>query len=477
MTLRELFALFGQEAPSLPVAGLTHDSREVQPGFLFVAIPGLPSPHRPPRDGHQFIPEALRRGAIAVVGSQPLELPVPYLRVDDSRSALADLAAAFFGYPARLLRLVGITGTKGKTTVSHLLHYFLEQTAPPVGLISSLSLQLGSTLMPSSGHFTTPEAPTIQQALRTFVDHQAREAVLEVSSHALALERVRGISYDLGIWTNLEPEHLDFHGTMEAYFAAKRKLIERSRFALLNREDPYYPRLAQREHWSFGQGGDWQGRILREEALGSWIEVTSPYGRFETYLPLPGRFNLLNALAALAGATFFGRALPELLELLPRFPGVPGRMEQIQEHPFRVIVDFAHTETSLRAALTAVRKITPGRILLVIGAAGERGLERREGLGKAAGELADLTFFTEEDSRSEPLEEILEALACSARSVGGSFRLIPDRREAIRQAIAEARPGDTVILAGKGRERTLERAQETLEWNEVEEVRRALHLD
>lgn len=468
--------LFGPSYPTTPVTGITHDSRLVQPGFIFVAIEGLPLANRPPLNGHDFIPEAIARGAVGIVGTQDLELPVPYLKVADPRSALADLAAAFWGHPAKMLQLVGITGTKGKTTVTVLAHHLLQFAAPPAGRISTVGVRVGEEEYFLSGHFTTPEAPQVQEMLARFVKAGCKQAVLEVSSHALALERVRGLEYEVGVWTNLSEDHLDFHGSMENYFAAKQTLLRRSRFGVLNREDPYYPQLPGLAHWSYGMGGDWQAENLLEAAGGLHFRVRSPLGAFKVSLPMIGKFNVLNALAAMAAAARLGVKIPELQAGLEFFPGVPGRMQIVQATPFRVIVDFAHTESSVRAALETLRPTTRGRLVIVVGAAGERGAERRTGIGRAAGELADLAVFTEEDHRSENLEAILQTMAESAKAVGGQYALIPDRREAIRWAIAHAQSGDTLLLAGKGHERTLERGSEVLPWNEVEEARKALGL-
>lgn len=466
--------LFGPSYPPTPVTGVTHDSRLVQPGFVFVAIEGIPSPSRAPLDGHDFIPQAIQRGAAGIVGAKNLELPVPYLKVADARKALADLSAAFWGHPAKQLKLIGVTGTKGKTTVAVLTHHLLQFARPPIGRISTVGVRIGEEELFLSGHFTTPEAPQVQEMLARFVAAGCPGAVLEVSSHALALERVRGLEYEVGIWTNLSPDHLDFHGTMERYFAAKQLLLRRSRFGILNREDPYYPQLPGLEHWSYGQGGDWQAEHLLETAGGLHFRVKSPLGAFRVSLPAIGKFNALNALAAMAAAARLGAKIPELQAGLEFFPGVPGRMQIVQATPFRVIVDFAHTESSVRAALEGLRPTTRGRLVIVVGAAGERGAERRTGIGRAAGELADFAVFTEEDHRSESLEAILQTMAEAARAVGGQYALIGDRREAIRWAIQHAEPGDTILLAGKGHERTLERGGEVLPWDEVEEARKAL---
>lgn len=475
VTLHELFALFGREAPALPVRGVTHDSRLVEPGFVFVALRGVPLKSRPPLDGHDFIPQALEKGAIAVFGTKDLYLRVPYCRVSHDRAALADLAAAFWGYPARQLELAGVTGSKGKTTVAVLLHHLLQAARPPVGRLSTVGVRIGAEELFLPGHFTTPEAPQVQEMLRRFVEAGCRQAVLEVSSHALALERVRGLEYAVGVFTNLFEDHLDLHGSMEGYFAEKKKLLERSRWRVVNSDNDWTRRLAgEPDTWSYGSSGDWRAEKLRESVEGLEFEVRSPIASFTVQLPMVGHFNAENALAAMAAAARMGLSAQEMQRSLAHFPGVPGRMQLVQAEPFRVIVDFAHTGASLRAVLKTLRPTTRGRLVVIIGAAGNQDPSRRTGIGKVAAELADFAIFTEEDHRSESLEAILRTMA-EAHGDPRRHVCIGDRRAAIRHAIENAHPGDTLLFSGKGHERTLERGSETIPWNEVEEVRAALH--
>ena len=461
-TLKELFAPFGKEAPEVPVRGLTLDSRRVEPGFVFVAVPGVPLPHRKPLDGHDFVPEALARGAVAVVGEKPLALPVPYLQVADGRQALALLARRFHGEPDRKLLLVGVTGSKGKSTTASLLHHLLKRAQGGSALLSTVGLRLGEEARPPVGHFTTPEAPEVYAFLREAADRGLKSAVLEVSSHALALKRVEALTLRVGAFVNFYPDdHLDFHGTAEAYFRAKALLVERSDLAVLARSLPHFPRLAQKPHLSFGEGGEVYAEGLRETPEGLAFRLHTPWGSGEAFLPLLGAYNLENALAASAAALALGVGLEAVLEGLATFPGVPGRMEVV-------------LKKSLEAALKTLRPTTPGRLLLVVGAAGERDPQRRVDIGRVAARLADKTFFTEEDHRGEDLFAILEAMAQAARAEGGVYELVPDREEAILKAILEARPGDTVLLAGKGHEATLERGQVALPWNEREAALKAL---
>ncbi len=477
MTLRELFAPFGLEAPATPVTGVTHDSRRVQPGFVFVALPGER------HDGHAFVSDAVARGAAAVVGARELSPGVPYLRLPEGelRPALARLAAGFYGRPSEKLWIAGVTGTDGKTTTAFLLHHLLLATGRRAGLIGTVGYDVGAGLAFPEDHFTTPEAPEVQGLLAQMVEGGLTHAVLEASSHALAQHRLDEVDFDLAVWTHLSPEHLDFHGDMEGYFRAKAALVERARLAVLNTACPYAMRLVQRPHLSYGPGGGFELLEVHEEADGLAFAFSSPEGRFQTQLPMLGRYNAENALAALAAAYTAGVNPRKAAEALPRFGGVPGRMQFVQTEPFRVVVDFAHTPKGLAATLAALSPTTRGRLIVVVGSAGERDPAKRAPLGRVAAERAELAVFTEEDSRSEPVEAILAEMARGAREAGARegerFWLEPDRERAIGRAFELAEPGDTVVLAGKGHERTLERARETLPWNEAALARRLLGID
>jgi UDP-N-acetylmuramoyl-L-alanyl-D-glutamate--2,6-diaminopimelate ligase len=457
------------------VTGVTLDSRAVKPGFLFVAVQGVPLPSRPPFDGHDFIANALANGAVAIVGTREgLRLEIPYIVTKNDRQAVADLSVAFWEFPGQKLELIGITGSKGKTTTTVLTHHILEQAGLKVGRISTVGIRYNGLEEFLPGHFTTPEAPAVQELLAKFVDTGCTHAVLEISSHALELERVRGLEFAVGGWVNFIPDdHLDLHGSAENYFLAKRKLLEHSKFGVLNRDDATYPQL-EMPHWSYGSNADWHMLEARETPDGLEMRVQSPLGLFETRVPMIGIFNGANALAALAIGAKMGLNLEQLKAGLETFPGVPGRMQLLQTKPFRVINDFAHTEASLTAALETLRPTTTGKIILVVGAAGERDVSRRTGIARVAALNADFTVFTEEDHRSESLSAILEMMASKALEHHGNFVLEPDRRAAIGLAISQAKPGDTVLLAGKGHERTLERGLDVLPWDENLEARAIL---
>lgn len=492
MTLADLiFEALGQPADvgaNVEVKGVAQDSRRVGEGFVFVARGGQL------QDGHAFAAEAVARGAVAVVGEAGegargnIPEGVPYIQVEDDKRALAKLAAAFHGRPSEALKVIGVTGTDGKTTTATMLHHLLLARYP-AGLLSTAGAKIGGASLKLPGHFTTPEAPEVQEMLARFRAAGCSHAVVESSSHGFAQHRLDEVAYDLGVLTNLSPEHLDYHGTFAAYRAAKAELVRRAPLAILNADDPSLPYFASRANRVVRYGleapeAEWRARdVVATPGKLSWrLAVRAADGCHEAPVSLPmiGRYNVYNALAALAAAHTLGLELPLLSDRLASFPGVPGRMQVVQAEPFAVVVDFAHTAPALAKAIAALRPHLKGRLRVVLGAAGERDPNKRRPLGQTAMALADLCYFTEEDHRSEDLTHILSVMASGAQGAGGvpgeTFFVIPERREAIAAAIGSAAEGDVVLLTGKGHEDTLERGSETLPWNEVEEARRALKV-
>lgn len=503
MRLDELVAALDLRAPvtggEAQVRGVTHQADWVREGDIFVAIKGAKV------DGHTFIPQAVAAGAVAVFGEglpEGQDCPVPYAVVPNARGALADAAAELSGHPSAQMTTLGVTGTDGKTTTSCLLRHLLRSTGMPTGLLSTIGYELtdGVLLQPPT-HFTTPEAPQVQQILRDMVTDGASASVIETSSHALALQRVRAVDYDVAVWTNLTGEHLDFHGTMERYFTDKAQLVQRARAAVLNADDPWTPRLAgmtsagiatySPEGVEPGAVDPAFGDLPTERALGHWwgsdVQEHEEELRFRLHgpgvdrpatLPMIGRFNVANALAALVAGVQAGADIDALVDGLATFPGVAGRMEMIEREDGdpRVIVDFAHTADSLQKALETVRVTTEGELWVLLGSAGgPRDPSKRAPLGATATAMADHVIFSEEDHRDTPLIDILNEMERGAREAGRSnFASIGNRVEAIQHVVDQAAPQDTIVLAGKGPEETLERDTETIPWNEVEQARTAL---
>ena len=463
------------ELPGVEINGITADSREVLPGFIFVAIPGLQT------DGHRYIPQAVSQGAAAVIGSEVIQdLTIPYIQVADPRRALAYLAAAFYGYPARWLTMIGVTGTDGKTTTSNLIYQILLSAGLPAGIISTVNAVIGADVVDTGFHVTTPQSTDIQRYLLRMRDAGLTHVVLEVTSHGLAQQRVVGCEFEIGVITNITHEHLDFHGTYEAYREAKASLLTGlasttpksdgvQPLAVLNRDDQSYAYLHQvtpvrqvaysidREH---PDAEVWADEI-HHEADGLHFIAHGPGFEIPIYSRLMGRFNVSNCLAAIC-ATVVGLGIDpqDARQGIANLRGVPGRMEQIiMGQPFIALVDFAHTPNALEQALKATREMTEGRVIAVFGSAGLRDREKRRMMAEVSTELADVSIFTAEDPRTESLEAILEEMAQGARSKGGvegkTFLRIPDRGEAIRQALHIAQKGDLVVACGKGHEQSM----------------------
>ena len=455
--------------PDPSVTSVVQDHRRATPGALFIARAGARF------DGRRLVGAAAALGAVAVVAEASELLAdsvLPLVTVPDAEAVTGLLASTLLGDPSGQLRVIGVTGTDGKTSTSFLLRHLLSRTET-TALISTAEVHDGRKDMQQEGHFTTPEAPEVQAYLAAAVRAGSRNVVLESSSHALDRHRLAGVAYSLAIWTNLTEEHLDWHGSMENYLLAKRGLVSRAGTAVLNLDDPHFARFSEAAGRVISYGtdarADWRASDIHQERTGLHFTVHAAGSAYPAFLPMLGEFNVHNALAALAAAAHLGADTRQAVEQLATFSGVPGRMELISTDSFTVTVDFAHTGPALVKALSALRRVTAGRIILVIGAAGERDHGKRGPLARAAVAGADLIFFTEEDSRSEDTMGILQQLNSAAQAAQAGpeqVRLEPDRKQAIRLALQAAGPGDLVLLAGKGVERTLERSDETIPWDE-----------
>jgi UDP-N-acetylmuramoyl-L-alanyl-D-glutamate--2,6-diaminopimelate ligase len=471
MQLRELLS----EIPGAEVAGSTavevesvdHDSRTAGAGSLFVCIRGFK------QDGHAFIREAARRGAAAVVvEADPADLTIPprltVVRVPDSRLALARLAARFFAHPSRRLRLVGVTGTNGKTTSAYLVEAILRAAGHRVGLLGTIEYRCGATTFP--GERTTPEASDLQRLLARMRDMGAWGAAMEVSSHSLMLNRVEACEFDVAIFTNLTQDHLDFHGTMERYAEAKARLFSSLGHArvkpgvagaVVNADDPWAEFMAQRTRarvirFSLARDADLTLRTSDFDLTGIRASVASPWGELQVVSSLVGRHNLANILGAAGACLHLGIPRQVVEAGIAGLQRVPGRFEKVEAgQPFGVVVDYAHTPDALERVLTFARQYARGRVIVVFGCGGDRDRGKRPRMGEAASRLADAVFVTSDNPRTEDPEAILEEIVAGIKkpfAAGAGHVRIPDRREAIGAALASARGGDLVVIAGKGHE-------------------------
>jgi UDP-N-acetylmuramoyl-L-alanyl-D-glutamate--2,6-diaminopimelate ligase len=463
MTLRDLM---GSEAPEVEISDLAYSSQSVTPGALFFCVPGFRS------DGHDFAPDAVERGAAALVSQRPLELGVPDVIVDDVRAAMGPAAARFYGDPTSELDVVGITGTNGKTTTAFLVRHLLEAAGRQTGLLGTVKRVVGG--VEEEVERTTPEAIDLQHTFRRMVDGGDRAVAMEVSSHALELGRVAGIRFACRVFTNLTQDHLDFHETMEAYFAAKRRLFEPPGGSIINLDDEYGRRLIEElpGGLTFGteQDADYRARDIEFDFTGSRFVLDTPDDSIEVRSPLPGQFNVLNVVGAIAAARWLGAGEIDL----EGFPRVPGRFEPVDEgQDFGVLVDYAHTPDSLENVLRAARELADGRLHVVFGAGGDRDRGKRPLMGDAARRLADRVLVTSDNPRSEQPEAIIDEIMEGAGA--GAERQV-DRRRAIARAIEEAEPGDVVVIAGKGHEQGQEFENGRKEpFDDVTVAREALH--
>jgi UDP-N-acetylmuramoyl-L-alanyl-D-glutamate--2,6-diaminopimelate ligase len=470
MILRDLLAGAGIATPDPPageveIEALAYRSESVTKGALFFCVRGFTA------DGHDFAHEAVEHGAVALVCERPLGLAVPEVLVDDVRAAMAPIAAAFHGDPTRELRLVGVTGTNGKTTTAFLVRHLLERAGLQTGLLGTIWSVIGGRRREVER--TTPEAVDLQRTFREMRDAGDVACVMEVSSHALELHRADAIDFDCGVFTNLTQDHLDFHGTLDEYFGAKRRLFvphggSPPHVPVVNVDDEWGARLAEElaesSHpelitFAVDREADLRAADIRSSASGSRFTCIGDHGTIDVVLALPGLFNVYNALGALGAARALGVEPAAAAESLADAPGVPGRFEPVDEgQRFSVLVDYAHTPDSLENVLAAARELLSqtdgGRLICVFGAGGDRDRDKRPLMGEAARRLADHVVVTSDNPRSEDPEAIVAAIVEGAERAASDSTLDveTDRRAAIEHAVGVAQPGDIVVIAGKGHE-------------------------
>jgi len=463
------------------VDGIFYDSRRVQKNGLYVAVRGAHV------DGHQFTEQAIERGASAIVVERPeSHSRATSLVVTDSRVALADLAFTFFKKPALRLKMAGVTGTNGKTTTTFLLKHICDNAGLRSGLIGTVRYEIGERVLPAIR--TTPESLDLQELLSQMADAGCKAAMMEVSSHALVQERTRGLEWDVAVFTNLTQDHLDFHRTMEEYFEAKARLFtslknqpnKKEATAVINLDDRYGEQLVHRIKddtpvvtYGMSARADFRASNYRTEFSGTSFQLDARGKIYLVRVPLIGRFNVANALAALAAANSLGVSLREAVLSLARSPQVPGRLEAVPaKRQFQVFVDYAHTDDALLNVLKTCRELNPNRLIVVFGAGGDRDKRKRPLMGRVADQNADYSIITSDNPRKEDPLAIIAEVEKGFRS--GNYETVPARTEAIARAIALAQPRDIILIAGKGHENYQEFADHTIPFDDRQMVQRAL---
>jgi UDP-N-acetylmuramoyl-L-alanyl-D-glutamate--2,6-diaminopimelate ligase len=499
-TLAELFSAVPQKAivtgdDSVAItAPVVESDAEVQPGGVFVARAGMSV------DGHNFIPRAIERGAAAIVGEKPItDLPVPYVQFENAQEAVGYLAAAYHDFPSRKLKVIGVTGTDGKTTTSTLIHSMLGQST---GLISTIAADVGDRTLDTGLHVTTPGAPQVQALLAQMVSNRLKYAVLEMTSHGLAQGRVNGVDIDIAVLTNITHEHLNDHKTFENYRAAKGRMFQMLRqssqkpnqpkISIINADDPnagYFASFSADKVVTYGiynEQAQYRATDIVYNSNGTEFNVqyVHQFGHIvktPIYMPLVGEFNVYNCLAAVETVYALGGNRLQV-ERVDRVKSISGRMERIDEgQDFLALVDFAHTPNALENVLNACRKMLGdgGRVIAVIGSAGLRDREKRRLMAEVAARLADFTVLTAEDPRTESLDSILETMGQASIAAGGvegeTFVRVPDRGQALYRACKMARKGDIVIACGKGHEQSMAFGTVEYPWDDREALRAALH--
>jgi UDP-N-acetylmuramoyl-L-alanyl-D-glutamate--2,6-diaminopimelate ligase len=470
---------------NVAISGIAYNSNDVRPGDLFVALRGGYT------DGHFYAAKAITNGAVALMVEEEAALDIPTLVVKDSRKSLADVSARFFDDPSRELKVIGITGTDGKTSTSLLAEAMLARSGKRTGLVGTVSIKIGDEIVDHETRQTTPESLEIQRMLRRMVDAGVEWVVLEATSHGLDLHRLDHVEFDIGAVTNITHEHLEHHGTIAAYWRAKAQLFERidrnGGYAIVNADDegamsvlPYCEELAVTRFGIEQTDVDVAAHDISLDIHGSRFRLTAQSLSKTVQSPLLGLFNVSNALCAAGIAMAAGVDIETLVETLEHPPVVAGRMAPIDEgQPFKVIVDYAHTPASLEKVLTLLRSLDDrGRLIVVSGSAGERDVAKRAIQGSVCAQYADISVFSNEDPRNESAEEIIAQIAAGAKSKGAiegeNLFQIVDRKEAVFHAISLARPGDTVLLAGKGHERSIIWNGVKHPWDEAAVAREAL---
>mgnify|MGYP001235177903 CR=1 FL=1 len=476
---------------NVEISGVQMDSRRVRPGDLFVCLPEIPGRMK---DRHQFAADAVERGAVALVVERDVDVDVPKLLVSDARYALALISSHFYGHPSHEMKVIAVTGTNGKTTSSFLIEQILRDYGYQTGLMGNIGMKIGSEFLEYEGKTNTQESPDLHRHFRQMRDVGTQYCVMEATSEGLEYGRVLGVNFRTAVFTNLTQDHLNFHGTMENYRAAKGLLFARlgnsfgsrpddRKFAILNADDPasaYFRKLTFAQVITYGieQPADVTADDIRITAQGSSFTVSSFAGEERIRMRLIGKFNVYNALGAIAATLVEGVPLSEIRNSLERMNPVPGRMEVVDEgQNFLVVVDYAHTPDGLENALSTIREFAESRVICVFGCGGDRDRTKRPAMGKIAAKYSDYVVVTSDNPRTEDPDAILQEIRAGLVEDGvgaGRYELIVDRREAIRKAIEMATPNDVVLIAGKGHETYQIIGDRTIHFDDREEAKRAI---
>ncbi len=460
------------------VMGIAYSSESIHRDYLFAALKGEK------RDGFDFIPGAVAKGAIAILSERPVpsDFDLNWIEVQDARQSLALCSANFYSHPSRHLNVVGITGTKGKTTISYILESILKQSGFSPGIIGTISYRGPGLNM--AAERTTPEAPDLQRMMKALVDQNATHCLMEVSSHSLELDRVVGIDFDVTVFTNLSGEHMDYHHTMERYFEAKKKLFflnQKKRIAVINTDDPWGQKLTKELHMGVISFGFSPKAMMRAEEFvpsdkGIEMTIQYPAGKMKIFSPLLGRPNAYNILAAAAIALTLNVPESRISEGISSLQGVPGRFEKIRNSlGLHIIVDYAHNDDALKNLLETAKELAPQKVILVFGAGGDRDRSKRPRMGEVAGRLADFTIITSDNPRSEdPLAIISDIERGMKKSRHVHYEIEVDRRKAIERALWIARPDDYILVAGKGHESYQIIGDRVIPFNDAEVIRELL---
>ena len=462
---------WNSDIEDIEITGIAYDSRNVLPGNVFVCIKGFET------DGHKYAASAVENGAALIIAEDKINVNIPVIYVKDSRKTIAEIAAQFYGNPSEKFRLVGVTGTNGKTTITYLLKSILDEAGKRVGVIGTNQNIIGDkVLITQSTTPTTPNALELQQLFAEMAQSEAEYVVMEVSSHALELDRVYGCRFDVGIFTNLTQDHLDFHKTMENYYKAKAKLFTMCKKGVVNSDDEYGMRIANEADCEIIKAGLCDGCDLKAEninitARGTDFDMIYKGEKYPINLRIPGKFSVYNAICAAGAAIELGIDIATIQKGLAAATGVLGRVEVVPtDTDYTVIIDYAHTPDGLENIINCVQGFAQGRVITMFGCGGDRDSTKRPIMGEIAGRLSDFSIITSDNPRTEDPQKIVDQIEEGMKKTDGEYICITDRREAIAYALDNAKAGDVIILAGKGQETYQIIGKEKFDFDERVEV-------